>query len=118
MEKRERRWQRGCGGREGGEKAPGASGRQAERYSRVVEDAPAAVGVARAQALAAAPVLTARLHGDSGELGADNKGEGGQHFAEHTVIHQKEMLCYRAYHLKQCRNTKGTLVTIFEQVDT
>lgn len=98
---------RGAGG--GRRKPRGQAGgrRSGRRYSRVVEDAPAAVGVARAQALAAAPVLTARLHGDSGELGADNKGEGGQHFAEHTVIHQKEMLCYRAYHLKQCRNTKG-----------
>lgn len=97
---------RGAGG---GRKPQGQAGgrRSGRRYSRVVEDAPAAVGVARAQALAAAPVLTARLHGDSGELGADNKGESGQHFAEHTVIHQKEMLCYRAYHLKQCRNTKG-----------
>lgn len=88
----------------GGKREAGGS---CGRYSRVVEDTPAAVGITRAQALAAAPVLTARLHGDSGELGPDNKGESGQHFAEHTAIHQKEMVCSRAYHPKQCRNTKG-----------
>lgn len=66
------------------------------------------MGIARAQALAAAPVLTARLHRDSGELGPDNKGESGQHFSEHTVIHQKEEVCYRACQLKQCKNTKGS----------
>lgn len=61
------------------------------RYSRVVEHTPAAVRVPRAQAVAAAPILTAGLHGDSGELGQDNKRESGQDFAEHSVVPQKEM---------------------------
>lgn len=38
------------------------------RYSRVVKDTPSAVGVSRAQALAAGLVLAARLHGHPGEL--------------------------------------------------
>lgn len=69
--------------------SPGGPGASAQRYSRVVEHAPAAVGVARAQAGAAAPILTAGLHGDSGELRQGNKGDSGQDFTEHSAGHQR-----------------------------
>lgn len=49
------------------------AGGAAPRYSRVVEHTPAAVGVARAKALAAALILPTGLHRDSGELGWDRK---------------------------------------------
>lgn len=91
-----------------------------------MEHTPAAVGVTRAKALAAAPVLTTGLHRHSGELGQDNKRESGQGFAGHSVVPQKEAAFYQLYHPKQCRsmkgpepqNQKGLCVIIFEQVAT
>lgn len=47
-------------------------------YSRVVEHTPATVRIARAQALAAALVLTTGLHGHSGELQQKVRDENGQ----------------------------------------
>lgn len=87
---------RRAGGSRGGRK--GSCG----RYSRVVEHTPAAVGITRAKALTAAPILTTGLHRHSGELGQDNKRESGQGFAGHSVVPQKEDAVYQVYPLKAC----------------
>lgn len=46
--------------------------RKGLQYSRVVEHTPATVGIAGAKTLPTAPILTTRLHGDSGELEQHN----------------------------------------------
>lgn len=79
----------------------------AQRYSRVVEHTPATVGVARAKALAAAPILAAGLHGDSGELGQDHRRDRGQDLVEQPGVYQEVMLSRRVYHLRLCGSRKG-----------
>lgn len=74
----------------------------AQRYSRAVEHTPATVGVARSQALAAAPILAAGLHGDSGELGQDHRRDRGQDLVEQPGVYQEVMLSRRVYHLRSC----------------
>lgn len=108
--RREERWKGRSGDRDEEETCwgKGAAGRSCRRYSRVVEHTPAAVGVTRAKALTAAPILTTGLHGHSGELGQDNKRDSGQGFAGHSVVPQKEAAVYQVYHLKQVQEHEGS----------
>lgn len=84
----------------------GEAGGSCPWYSRVVEHTPATVRIARAKALAAALILTAGLHGDSGELGQDHKGDGGQDHAQHPASHQAAELSCQVHHLKPCGSRK------------